>query len=295
MRILAIDIGGTMLKIAETTEDGTIISSYEEPSQAKKGGPYLMEKVCNLIASYKEYDCIGISTAGQVDSEKGEIIYANENIPNYTGMKVVEMLQSRFKVPVVVENDVNAAALGEAIYGAARYEKDFLCLTYGTGIGGAIVMDRKIYKGARGIAGEFGHIVTHPEGLLCGCGHKGCYEQYASTTALLRLASERDGTCTDGRILFRKFNEGNGDMKEVLDSWLDEILIGLTTLIHIFNPSCVLLGGGILEQPYIIETINQRIHHHIMSSYGDVKIRNTELGNRAGLLGASYLATQLMR
>lgn len=295
MHIVAVDIGGTMLKIAETTPDGQILSRYEEPSEAKKGGAYVMDKVCRLLEKYEGYSCIGVSTAGQVDSEKGELIYANENIPGYTGMQVKAILESKFKVPVAVENDVNAAALGEAIYGAGKTEKDFLCLTYGTGIGGAIIINRSVYKGAQGVAGEFGHILTHPGDKLCACGHKGCYEQYASTTALVRMAQQVDATCTNGRIIFEKFHQGDGQMKDVLDQWIEEMMIGLTTLTHVFNPSCFILGGGILEQPYIMEALNKRIHEHIMASYGKVQIKRAALGNSAGVLGATYLATQLIK
>lgn len=292
MKLLAVDIGGTMLKIAKTTPDGKVISHYEEPSEAYKGGSYLMEKVCRLIGAYTDYECIGVSTAGQVDSLKGAIIYANENIPAYTGMQVKDILTNTFKIPVVVENDVNCAALGEAIYGAGKNEKDFLCLTYGTGIGGAIIIDHKIHKGADGVAGEFGHLITHPGGRVCGCGFKGCYEQYASTTALVQLAKRVDFDCTNGRILFERFHQGDYHMKAVIDTWIDEIVIGLVSLTHIFNPSCLILGGGILEQPYIIEAVDAKLHQHVMASYGGVKVKKAALGNRAGLLGASYLASQ---
>lgn len=290
MKVLAIDIGGTMLKIAETTLEGEILSIYEEPSEAKKGGPYVIEKVCKWIDSYTGYERIGISTAGQVNSEAGTIVYANENIPNYTGMHVKDIIEGRFKVPVAIENDVNAAAIGEAFYGAGKKEKDFLCLTYGTGIGGAIVIDSSIYKGAAGVAGEFGHILTHPQGKLCGCGKQGCYEQYASTTALIALARAVEPTCKDGKMLFQKIALGNENLKQVVDKWIDELMLGLVTLTHIFNPSCFILGGGILEQDYIIRQINDKIGDLIMPTYKGVNIKKAELGNKAGVLGATYIA-----
>lgn len=295
MKILAIDIGGTMLKIAETTPSGEILSTYEAPSEAKKGGPHLMERLINLIGEYEGYACIGISTSGQVNSEKGEIVYANENIPFYTGMKVKERLEREFGVPVAVENDVNAAALGEAMYGAGQTEKDFLCLTYGTGIGGAIIIEHKLYKGSKGVAGEFGYILTHPNSNPYEDGKYGYYEEYASTTALVKLARDIDSHYTNGRIIFEELHKGNERIKQVVDGWIEEMTIGLISLTHIFNPSCFILGGGILEQSYIIENINKHIQNRVIPSYRGVKFKRAALGNRAGILGATYLAAQLIK
>ncbi|MDF2614889.1 MAG: family transcriptional regulator [Clostridia bacterium] len=295
MKVLAVDIGGTALKIAETTHEGIIISSYEEPTEAKKGGTYIIDKVCRLIKGYKGYDCIGISTAGQVDSRAGTIIFANANIPDYTGMKVKAIISECFGVPVAVENDVNAAALGEAFYGAGKNEKDFLCLTYGTGIGGAIVIDRRIYKGHGGLAGEFGHILLHPEGKNCGCGQKGCYEQYASVTALVSEAKRIDSEYNNGRIIFEQLHKGNMDIKKVVDAWIDEVMIGLASLTHIFNPKCFILGGGVLEEEYIVKQINRKFSCYIMPSYRGVIIEKAKLGNKAGVLGATYIACQELK
>ena len=138
MRVLALDIGGTAIKSALLDEGGQVLQEGETPSEGRRGGKRLMERAKAVIDGYTGYDAIGVSTTGQVDAREGRIIFANENVPGYSGMQVARILRTHARVPVVVENDVNAAALGEAHFGAGVGERDFLCLTYGTGVGGAI-------------------------------------------------------------------------------------------------------------------------------------------------------------
>jgi glucokinase len=179
MNVLAIDIGGTSIKICMTNKNGNISMYKEIDSEAMQGGPHLVDNLIQVIEeTYTEFEAIGISTASQVNSEEGTIIYANENFPNYKGMNLKSIFEDKFEIPVKVENDVNAAALGEKHFGAGQEFNDFLCLTYGTGIGGAIVIDSTVYKGLNGSAGEFGHLMLHPGGEKCNCGCVGCYEMY---------------------------------------------------------------------------------------------------------------------
>ena len=194
-------------------------------------------------------------------------------------------------MPVAVENDVNAAALGEAICGAGRAHVDFLCLTYGTGVGGAIIQNRQVYHGSSFSAAEFGAIVTHAaERISGGSFFDGCYERYASTTALVRMAMDYDPALDNGRKIFARLDDPN--VMQILDRWVDEILLGLASLTHIFNPSCIILGGGIMVQPLILEKIRQKKERFIMPSFCHVQILPAQLGNTAGLLGAAYLAEQ---
>lgn len=289
MRIIAVDIGGTSIKAGEVV-DGELLSFAEQDTDAKNGAGFVMARVTRIISEYGNFDAIGISTAGQVDSTQGVIRFANDNIPGYTGMKVKALLEEKFHVPVAVENDVNSAALGEAHCGAGREWDDFICITYGTGIGGAIILDKKVYKGSAFSAAEFGHIVTHGNGRQCKCGLYGCYEQYASTGALVRSAMKADPRLSSGRLIFSRLDEPQ--VRAVVDEWIKEIMYGLASIIHIFNPSNIVLGGGIMNEQYIIEKIRSSIHHYIMSSYTNVKISQARLGNQAGLLGAAYLAGQ---
>ncbi|MEW9110511.1 MAG: ROK family protein [Cytobacillus gottheilii] len=289
MKIFAGDIGGTSIKYSVTDDHGYMMFFHEAETEREKGGPYIIQKLEDLIAGYPDIEAISISTAGQVNIEEGSIIYANENLPSYTGTRIKDILEDRFRVPVMVENDVNAAALGEKHYGAAKEYSDFLFLTFGTGIGGAIVIDSKLYRGFTGSAGEFGHMNQYPNGIECGCGKQGCYEQYGSTTALIREAKKADPGCTNGRQLFAMIQDGDQRLLEVLDSWANEAARGIASLVHIFNPPCVILGGGIMEQDLSVRLVSEKLYQHIMTSYSGVKIIKSQLGNKAGLYGAISL------
>lgn len=291
MQIAALDIGGTSIKSGMW--DGRQTSCLrEQATNARNGGRYVMERAVEILRQYEGFEAIGISTAGQVNSKEGYIRYANENIPGYTGMRIKELLEQEFGVPVAVENDVNAAALGEAKFGAGRPYEDFLCITYGTGVGGAIVMDKKIYTGSAFSAGEFGGIMVHPEDSVYGEPFAGCYEKYASATALVRRAVAYNRELDNGRKIFARLDEPK--VREIVNEWIDEIVWGLITVTHIFNPACIVLGGGVMAQPYIIDEVKKKTSARIMASFRSVDIRQAELGNQAGLLGAAYLASGLL-
>lgn len=286
MRILGIDIGGTSIKLCVTNEAGDVELFEEYPSEAKKGGPFLVEKLIDLIWDIKQIDAIGISTAGQVNVEDGSILYANENIPDYTGIQLKSILEETFNLPVYVENDVYAAAMGELYFGNGRNISNFICLTYGTGIGGAIVIDSEVYRGSKGIAAEFGHIITHPFGHPCNCGRQGCYEMYASTTALVKETQKIHPEIDNGRKIFAALEADNEAIETAMDKWLTEVAIGLTTLTHSFNPQAIIVGGGIMEQPYMIQRLQELMDRFLMDSYQDVMIKPAALGNKAGAYGA---------
>nr|WP_307992679.1 ROK family protein [uncultured Niameybacter sp.] len=290
MKIAALDIGGTSIKTG-IWEDGILKDIKEYDTNAKAGGRAVIEKAITILREYEGFDRIGISTAGQVNSKEGSIRYANENIPGYTGMRVKSILEEAFHVPVAVENDVNAAAIGEAAYGAGKEFEDFLCLTYGTGVGGAIVINKKIYTGSEFSAGEFGGILIHPEARKEGDYFSGCYERYASTTALVERARSYDSSLTNGRKIFERLDEA--PIKEIVDEWVKEIMYGLISLIHTFNPSCIVLGGGVMGQTYVVEKLEQMLYTNIMPSFRKVVLRKAELGNTAGLLGAVSLASEM--
>jgi glucokinase len=289
MTVLAIDIGGTAIKVGKISDTRKLTSFGEYENDGTKGGPALIKHLFEIIDAQKGYSAIGVSTAGQVDSDSGTIIFANDNIPHYTGTPLKKMIEERYKVPVAVENDMNAAALGERYFGAGRSYQTFICLTYGTGIGGAIIINSNVYKGLNGVAGEFGHMLVHPHGLACKCGKAGCYESYASTTALLKKAKEIDMRFYNGKIVFQHYDEGYLPIQEIVHDWINEVAIGITSLVHIFNPPAIIIGGGIMEQKKLIDKIEKKVQSMIMPSFAEVKILPAALGNKAGLFGAASL------
>lgn len=285
---MTLDVGGTAVKSGVYC-DGALEDIREYPTEAEKGGGHVVALIETIIKEYENrhvFTGIGISTAGQVDSVKGRIIYANDNIPGYTGMEIKSIIENRFGKPAAVINDVNAAALGEARYGAGQGEEDFLCLTYGTGVGGAVFVKGKLYEGSSFSAGEAGAVVVHPEDRDPGKDiFSGCYERYASVTALVKRVRDYDSSLTNGRAIFRDLERSG--VREIVDEWIREIVYGLTSLIHVLNPSCVILGGGVMEQEYVLEKLRELLDIHLMESYRKTTVKKAMLGNCAGMYGAA--------
>lgn len=291
MKILAFDIGGTEIKYGFCDENFNLSEKNSVPTNAHEGGKRIIERIVEIIKNLGGADRIGISTAGQVNSQKGEIIFATDTLPGYTGTKIKEIIEAETGIPTAVENDVNSAAIGEAVFGAAKGCPDFICLTYGTGIGGAVFIDGRLYSGSSFSAGEFGHIVTHAGGRECTCGGKGCYETYASASALVNNVKEKLGVEMNGREIFKNFE--NPEIRAIIDDWIDEIVIGLKSLVYVFNPSLVVAGGGIMNEAYITDEINKRLIPELMNSFRNLKIVKAQMGNDANKLGAAYLASKL--
>lgn len=291
MKILAFDIGGTEIKYALCDEYFNLSDQNSVPTNAQEGGKAIISRVVEIIKSYDGIDRVGISTAGQVNSAKGEIIFASDNIPNYTGTKIKETVETETGIPTAVENDVSCAALGEALFGAAKGYSDFICLTYGTGIGGGIFINGELYRGTAFAAGEVGHLITHAGGRKCTCGGEGCYETYASAKALVKSAEKLLSRPVNGKKVFECFD--NPEIRKLIDGWIDEIVIGLKSLIYIFNPSLIVLGGGIMNENYIIDEINIKLQSSLMLSFKNVKAVKAAAGNNAGKLGAAYLASKI--
>ncbi len=297
MTILSFDIGGTAIKYGLIDDDFCFLESGEVPSldaeYSEVCAAGVMKALKAKMTEYKgQYDAIGISTAGQVDFKRGYIVTGSDNIPGFSDTDMKGIFEKEFGVPVAVDNDVNCALMGEAHFGAGRGFDDFICLTYGTGVGGAIYLNGELYRGYKSAAGEFGHMFTHVGGSRCTCGREGCYEAYASCRALSDAVSEHYGRYMSGREIFKPENLADPFIQDALDNWENEIVNGLVSLSYIFNPPMIVLGGGIMNEEILVNHIREKLVAAVGVNYKKVKIEKAQLGNKAGMLGAAYLAKE---
>lgn len=327
-RYFALDIGGTKTKYALLGEKGEILSTYEKDTEAQRGGSFILENVKGEIrrvleelkgeltegaedgkevaatveqkaaatveqkaAAKVEHKAetraesllagICISTAGMVDEIKGEIIHAGPQIPEYKGTKWKEEIERTFSIPCEVENDVKCAGLGEYSFGSGKGAGSMLCLTIGTGIGGSFILNGEVYHGTSHSAMEIGYMQI-PGGM---------FQRMASTSALVKRVASRKGETEElwnGKRIFEEVAKEDKICLEELDRLCDALSIGLSNLCYAFNPECIVLGGGIMEQK---EILLPKIWGHLQEHLVPIVAENTRLlaaslGNRAGLLGA---------
>lgn len=293
MRILALDVGGTAIKSAILEPDGTMIDQRLTPSGISPV-EVMTEKAAAVAKAYDAYDVLAVSMTGQLDHKTQTIrAWSNGTAFETISFPVGKRLRDQVGRPVFVLNDANAATLGEACFGAGGQHQNLLCLTYGTGVGGGIIQNGKLLTGARGLAGEFGHLVTHPGGHLCRCGHRGCYQQYASASALLRDGQQILPELKNARELFEKLPEEKR-LQEVVDNWITEIVLGLCSLAYLFDPECFILGGGVMERQDVLAKVQAQFQKAVIPSFAGIQILGAELGNKAGMLGAFAYARQAM-
>ena len=309
---IGVDIGGTKVLGGVVDASGKILSTHRKDTP-KQGGEALTQTIADVIIELKkEYTTatsVGISAAGFVSSDRKTML-ATPNISGWNGINLEKEISSRVNLPVVIENDANAAAWGEARYGAGRGEAQMMMLTVGTGIGGGIVVNGSLHRGAFGIAAEFGHLRVVPEGHLCGCGARGCFEQYASGNALMRHAREAIAAAPDAshNLLAR----GNGTIEGLTGLHITEAAregdmvalaafnttaqwlgAGIASLAVLLDPACVVIGGGVVDAGEILLAPTRAAVDRYMPFQGkhpNPRIVAAELGNDAGVVGAADLA-----
>lgn len=295
-KVISFDIGGTFIKYGVVNADGEILVKDKFPSPDKNCSitiPEHLTRIIKNLSKHHEISGVSISTTGQIDSMKGEVIFSSDNLPDYSGCKIVKTIENSTGLKCILENDVNCAAIGEMWKGAAAGRNTLFCMTIGTGIGGAIIIDGKLYKGTGGFAGEIGHTIINEHGEKCNCGKQGCYERYASTSSFIRNYIKSSGVKDqiDGIEIMRKVNENDSTAIRTYDEFLDHIVTGLVNVTHLLDPGLIVIGGGISEQgePFFNE-LNKKFKEAVLESYASyTKIVKAELGNDAGLLGAAYI------
>ena len=285
MRIAALDIGGTAIKYG-IWEAGQLTGLFERPTAATQASE-VIDAILEIIEELKPINAVGISTRGQVDGN-GVILYDNGPILNYTGTPLKAHLEQILDVPVWVENDVNAAAWGEACMGAGKNHRDFLCITYGTGIGGAIILNGQLYRGSNWSAGEFGSMQLFSQKPAWPGFGGAYYENQASATALVEAVQAIYPQVQNGRQVCDLLNDTK--LVPIIDDWITKASFGLSTLIHIFNPSLIVLGGGILQNETLFRKINACTRSQLMPGFEVVQLKQAQLGNIAGLIGAALRA-----
>lgn len=290
---LGVDIGGTAVKLGIVTVDGEVLVRMERSVSFDGYKTPIMTTVQQAIDDFlqetgEDPAGIGVSATGQIDSVQGIVAGVGGNFPGWEGAVIGPVLAERYHQTVTVANDANCMCLGEAWVGAARGCSDVIGITIGTGVGGGIITGGRLLEGARGLAGEIGHLQIHAgDGIACGCGAAGCYEKYASTTALVERAREMNPAYENGRGIFQEAAAGNPEILALLDSWIDEILYGLQSLIYIFNPQVIVIGGGVsAQEELLIEPIRHKLMAATMPAMRDgLEVRAAALGNDAGLVG----------
>lgn len=284
MRIAGVDIGGTSIKIG-ILENGAIV--YKASAKTPFGDP---DAACDLIAGLlkgQDVDFVGVGTAGAVEDGGDRVAASNLG---WEGVPLRPMLMQRLNLPVWIDNDAQAALMAEWYDGVCRGAQCAVYLTLGTGIGGAMIVGGKPYRGRNNLGAEFGHMIIHHGGARCACGRRGCLEYYASATALRRMAGD-----IPVKDVIRLAMDGDKAMLRCFHDYVQELCIGLNNLIMIFDPEVIVLGGGLSGAGDFLALHCQREIERIFSETTDpvnCVVRIARHQNDAGVIGAALLAQQ---
>lgn len=283
---ICIDIGGTSVKYGLINEEGQFLHTGERPTEAHLGGAMVLGKAVEIAQNYLDQaqaSGICVSTAGMVDCRKGEIIHAAPLIPGYTGTKIKKTMEETFYLPCEVENDVNCAGLAETFAGAARGTSSSLCLTIGTGIGGAIILDGQVLHGISNSACEVGYM--NMDGST--------FQDLGASSILVKKVAAQKGAAPEemnGKKVFDMAKEGDADCIRAIDEMVDVLGKGIANICYVVNPEMVVLGGGIMAQKeYLYDRIEAALHKYLIPAVASkTKLAFAENKNNAGMLGAYY-------
>lgn len=311
MIAIGIDIGGTSIKGAAVDSNGHVYETFSMPFVKGEPGEVTIQKLANLVKEYiqahnleDKIAGIGIGSPGTLDAQNGVVNYAN-NL-GWNELPVAKIMQKTLPYPVRLTNDASAACLGEAKFGAGKNHETVIMLTLGTGVGGGIIINGKLFEGNECKGGELGHMVIMMDGEPCTCGRKGCLEAYASATALIRDTKRAMETnkqsllwkiapeinLVGGKTPFEAAKQGDPTASKVIDNYVKYLGEGILNYCNIFRPNVVVLSGGIANAgDYLFDKLNNYIKEH---NYGykftpEVKVVPAELGYDSGKIGAAAL------
>jgi glucokinase len=316
-RAIGIDLGGTTLKGGLVDSSGDVRFTKAWSVEGDKRKDAILGKISGLVAELLEKADgkvmgIGVGSPGRVDFASGKILWASPNLPGWRNIPLRNLLERRFSLPVYVDNDANAATLGEAVLGAGKGYTNFLMITLGTGIGGGLFLDGKVFRGSFSGAGEIGHMTLDPKGLPCGCGSRGCLEALSSAKAVRNRAQSviiagvktKIGTPADvkrGGITAKKVFDAAKKGDRVAVSIVDEAMLYLGaavgSLSNLIDPEAVILGGGMsLAGDFLLERTKRYASLFTVPTIGSkVEIKLSRLRDDAGILGAGLLAFEKSR
>ncbi len=309
---VGIDLGGTNIVAGVVDENYNIVTKAStktncprpEKEIADDMAKMALQAVENAGLTIEQIEWVGIGTPGIANSATGIIEYSN-NL-GFKNTPMVKYIRETIDKPVFIENDANAAAYGEFVAGAAKGAKNAVCITLGTGVGGGIIVDGKIYAGSNFAGAEIGHTVIEVDGAQCSCGRKGCFEAYSSATGLIRMTNEaiaehpdsamaklgeKNGKVT-ARTSFDAMKDGDECAKVVVDKYIKYLAAGITNTINIFQPDVLCIGGGVCnEGDALLLPMKAIVEKEVYTrdSEKNTKIVIAELGNDAGIIGAAFL------
>ena len=314
---LGVDLGGTNIAVGIVDENYQVVHKDSVPTQATRAPEASVDDIamlCRRVLADKgltlaDVGGVGIAAPGTINSRDGYVVYAN-NLP-FHQFPIVSLLKERLgDIPTFVDNDANAAAWGEAIAGAAKGTKNSVMITLGTGVGGGIVIENKIYSGFNGAGAELGHMVIVADGEPCSCGRKGCWEAYSSATALIRMTKQKLDECeaqgrktfmaeivakkgrVTGRTAFDAKRAGDEAACEVVDTYIHYLACGIVNLVNVLRPEILSIGGGVSgEGQALLDALLPIVRKECYggSAVEQTEIRIAALGNDAGIVGAAVL------
>lgn len=317
MYYIGVDLGGTNIAIGIVNENYEIVRKGSTPTKPERGADPIIEDMAELAKklvaecglTMDDIESAGVATPGTANHDTGVVEYAN-NIP-FLNYPLADKLSSLIGKPVYIENDANAAAKAEAMAGVAKGVPYSIMITLGTGLGGGIIMDGKVYVGFNYAGAELGHMVIEKDGRQCSCGRKGCWEAYSSATGLVNITKDRiedarkagrktimeemiggDLTKVSARTAFNAMKQGDEVGAEVVDEYISYLTCGIVNIINIFQPNVLSIGGGICnEGEYLTKPLIKKVFSETYSREGTprTEIRIAKLGNDAGIIGAAVL------